>query len=284
MKNSKTREAHAKRMIQAQMFIHKHLDEDLTLHRVANVVGVSPYHFHRVFYAFTGESLNCYIRRLRLERAASLLKDTQQPVTDIALDSGYQTPASFSRAFRKVIGISPKNYRSQIHSEIKNYPIQQKESIMKPKIVHLKTLPIVFVRKEGSYEYSAKEAWKELLLFATKNYPNWMNAQKFGMGLDDPNITKEENLRFDACLSDSEKITISGNVRRRQLEGGKCAQFLHRGPYRKLEETFKAIFRDWYPMHHGELRDHPCICEYLNMELMDHDPAALLTNIYVPLK
>lgn len=99
--DNETWQAHAKSIWKALLFIQENLDEEVTLHQVAKAAHYSPYHFHRVFRAFTGESLHNYIRRLRMEKAAGRLRYSHQSVTDIALDSGYQTPSRSLEPFTR---------------------------------------------------------------------------------------------------------------------------------------------------------------------------------------
>ncbi len=54
-------------------YIEAHIDGDLSLEILADVASFSPFHFHRIFSAFVGETLNDFIKRLRIEKAASLL-------------------------------------------------------------------------------------------------------------------------------------------------------------------------------------------------------------------
>ena len=70
--------------------IEAHLDEQLTLNALAEVAHFSPYHFHRIFHAMVGETLNRFIQRLRCERAAMQLVGQQtKSISAIALDCGY---------------------------------------------------------------------------------------------------------------------------------------------------------------------------------------------------
>lgn len=284
--DNETWQAHAKSIWKAQLFIQENLDEKLTLHQIAKAANFSPHHFHRIFHAFTGESINNYIRRLRMEKAAGRLRYTHHRVTDIALDSGYQTPSSFSRAFHSVMGVSPHGYRSRGVDHLDGQPKNRshKEDIMtQPKIIQLPNQPVLFVRRVGSYQTTPAAAWKTLLAFAMEHHPLLSDARKFSIGLDDPNITGQERLRFDACLTAPETVIEKGDVGRQTLKGGKYAVFLHQGPYENLENTFDAIFQEWYPSHKDEVAELPCFCEHLNMELMESCPEELLTKIYVPL-
>src|SRR5207253_4223259 len=101
-----TEQTYRQRILIVQLFIEEHLDEELSLDRLARVAHFSPYHFHRLFRALVGETVTEYVRRLRLESAAVALKTTDKTVLQVALDAGYGTHEAFTRAFRQMFGIS----------------------------------------------------------------------------------------------------------------------------------------------------------------------------------
>jgi len=108
--------AHAeytKRINKVVDHINSHLDQELTLEELAKVACFSPFHFHRIFGTMTGERLSQYIGRLRLEKAASfLLQHPGKSITEVALDSGFSSSASFARAFKRHFGVSASDWRS----------------------------------------------------------------------------------------------------------------------------------------------------------------------------
>ena len=80
--------------------IEQNLASSLPLAHLAEVACFSPFHFHRIFKALTGETLTAFVQRLRIERAASMLvSEPETPVTHIALDCGFASSASFARVF-----------------------------------------------------------------------------------------------------------------------------------------------------------------------------------------
>ena len=86
-------------------YIAQHLDGDLSLAHLSTIGCFSPFHFHRIFQGITGETLNTHVRRVRLERAATLMKASlQKRITDVALEVGFAGTAEFSRAFRNHFG------------------------------------------------------------------------------------------------------------------------------------------------------------------------------------
>src|SRR6266542_210510 len=87
--------------------IARNLDEALDLETLARSACLSPFHFHRVFRGMTGETPLELIRRLRMERAAARLIESDGAITEIAFDAGYETHEAFTRAFRECFSTSP---------------------------------------------------------------------------------------------------------------------------------------------------------------------------------
>jgi AraC family transcriptional regulator len=99
------------RILRVLVHVQTHLDEDLSLDELAAIANCSPYHFHRVFSGMVGEGVKEHVRRLRLERAAQRLRFTGQPILQIALDAGYETHESFTRAFQALFDEAPSEFR-----------------------------------------------------------------------------------------------------------------------------------------------------------------------------
>lgn len=94
-------------------YIQNNLNKSLSLNELAKVANFSPYHFHRIFSSMVGETLNSFIQRLRIERAASMLTaNPKKSITEIALDYGFSSSASFARLFKNMYGMSASRWRS----------------------------------------------------------------------------------------------------------------------------------------------------------------------------
>lgn len=93
-------------------YIDRHLDQPLDLHQLADVANFSPFHFHRVFAAWMGETLGDYARRRRLEKAAFRLSCLPSaPVLETALATGFGSGEAFARAFKLKFGCTPSEWR-----------------------------------------------------------------------------------------------------------------------------------------------------------------------------
>ena len=79
--------------------------------KLALAAGLSRFHLVRLFSRMTGETLEQFLRRMRLERAAYMLIKSDHSILEISVDSGYQSPEAFSRAFRQAYGLIPTEYR-----------------------------------------------------------------------------------------------------------------------------------------------------------------------------
>lgn len=96
---------------QATDFINKNLRDDLSLGKISEALCMSPYHFAHVFKQTTGLAPHRYVIECRMEKAKSLLRDTNLPVNEIAQMVGYSSQSHFSSVFRQFTGQSPLRYR-----------------------------------------------------------------------------------------------------------------------------------------------------------------------------
>jgi len=87
-------------------YIENHLSEPLTVKKLSEAVGYSPFHFSRVFREETGEPLYRYVQQKRLSRCHEEIRRGEDPKT-IGFRYGYETVSGFLRAYRKKYGVSP---------------------------------------------------------------------------------------------------------------------------------------------------------------------------------
>ncbi len=92
-------------------------DPNISLISVAKYVGLSSAHFSTVFSQTVGRSFINYLTALRIERAKELLSTTNMKLSNIAMDIGYNEPNYFSHVFRKLEGITPKEYRTRTQGD-----------------------------------------------------------------------------------------------------------------------------------------------------------------------
>jgi AraC-like DNA-binding protein len=98
----------------AKAYIQDHLSEDLRLGQVAKAVNVSTFYFCKIFKQATGINFTDYLARMRIEKAKNLLLNPNLRVSEIAFEVGFQSLTHFNRIFKKVLGQSPTDYRSNL--------------------------------------------------------------------------------------------------------------------------------------------------------------------------
>ncbi|WP_369231483.1 GlxA family transcriptional regulator [Streptomyces sp. R21] len=103
---------------EVQQWITEHPAGDLSVEALAARAGFSPRHFARAFQAETGTTPGRYVDRVRLEHARRLLEDTADGVEEISRASGYGTPEAMRRAFVKVLGTAPAEYRRRFRPSL----------------------------------------------------------------------------------------------------------------------------------------------------------------------
>jgi AraC-like DNA-binding protein len=94
-----------------QQMMHRQLDRDLSLDDLAQAANLSKFHFARKFKQLTGNAPIPHFIHLKMQHACQLLDTTQEPIKRIANRAGYNDPQYFSRLFKRVIGVSPQQYR-----------------------------------------------------------------------------------------------------------------------------------------------------------------------------
>lgn len=93
-------------------YVAKHYSEDITLAKITGLVYVNGNYFSEMFKTCTGENFIDYLTRVRIDRAKTLLKDVAVKTYEVGMLVGYADPNYFSKVFKKVVGITPSQYRN----------------------------------------------------------------------------------------------------------------------------------------------------------------------------
>ncbi len=99
----------------AREFIAAHKTEQVSLRQVAAAAGASTFHFCKVFHRSTGLTFTNYLSRVRVEEARNRLLKPNQRISEVAYDCGFRSITQFNRAFKRAFGISPTEFRHQLH-------------------------------------------------------------------------------------------------------------------------------------------------------------------------
>jgi YesN/AraC family two-component response regulator len=107
----------AKLAARAQRYLDEHATKPFSTADLARQLGVSEAHLRRCFRAAYGKTPRRYAAEVQIMRGAVLLRATSQPIEKIALDLGYSSSTMFGKAFRRLLGVSPSEYRTGRRTE-----------------------------------------------------------------------------------------------------------------------------------------------------------------------
>ena len=264
-------------------YISANLHKPLQLDIIANRVNVSQRQLLRIMRSALNESLYAYIARQRMERAVMYMQTEDMNLTVLAEKVGYDNPQSFSKAFKKHFGISPRTYLNELYIRLQAHVRSSgnRQTILHPEIVEEERMELVYIRIFGKYgePESYATAWNKLVQFLKTNGALSRHTRFVGISFDDPNITQNNPYRFYACATVQKKISPAAEFGTIQIPAGKYAVYTLKGSYSGLQELYNHISINFdYTIRHGLAFE-----EYLNSP--QHSEAEnLLTKIYIPVK
>lgn len=288
------KEFHISQIGRARRFIRTHMNGTLSLSRVAREAGSSPFHFARIFLAYTNETPFDFLRRLRLIEAIGMLQeDPDGSITEIALSVGYETPSAFNKVFRKKLGLSPGEFRNL--GKEKQYdlvyglsrPSETEEMKMKINmsekhdIVSRPALHYIFLERTGPFAEVAPATWNEFARLQNgKIRPDQIRGM-LGLSTIDKGKSGEEAMIYQAGIAVAEKpAAIPGGLAYRKIGAGRYARFLLTGAYSQISPAFSQAFRALSEQA-VPLRDDYCAENYLN-DPRNIPEDQLQTEILVP--
>src|SRR5215475_13280329 len=250
---------YAQRINRVIDYLRENLDRQMKLEELAKVAGFSEFHFHRIFGAVSGETLNNFTNRLRLEKAARLLRYSDQSLTDIALDCGFSSSATFSRAFRSGYDTSPSQFRKS--GEIKKSKIRkelfpedayglpmsaaEKKAAFPVRLIDIPERQVAYIRVTNAFEM-------DRVLAALKTVIEWAKSQNifsqgilFGMSVDDPHVTPKHLYRYEVCLASSFPFECMEGMSKMKMPAMRYATTKVSGDIRKVSTAWDYLYRDW---------------------------------------
>ena len=241
--------------------LRAHLDQPLPLHELAKVANFSPFHFHRVFTATTGETVNAFTTRLRLQKAARALRYSSQRLTDIALDCGFSSSATFARTFRAVFAMTPSEYRQR--GEVNDRKIRkalvdadeyllpmspaQRTQTFRVQVRARAGRRIAYLRVANAFAPGrVQRAFQTMRRWAI-GHDLWNGAELFGMSADDPHTTPKHLYRYEVCLAPSRPLPahLGHGISATELAPMRCATLRVEGDLRRVSTAWDYLYRDW---------------------------------------
>ena len=291
-KKDKLRLEYSQRINKAMDYIDENLSQTLSLDDIAKQACFSSFHFHRIFSVLVGETVNNFISRKRVENAAcTLLRGYDYTISEIAEMSGFNSPASFSRAFKKYYGISAtdmQNMTKSQHSKIckvdskngkKEFSVEDyicninklfKKMDMKTN-VEVKEMPeykVAYIRHTGDFSQLGP-VFERLFKWAGRNGYLNQDSKAIAVYHDDPKITEAEKVRTSVCCIMDRDFKAEGEIGEMAVKKGKYAvghfevnhnEFQDAWDYMcawTIENDYEAGEGDYYEIYHNDNNTHP---------------------------
>ncbi len=297
---------HIKKINKVIDYIILNLSAPLPVEQLAEVAGLSKFHFHRVFKEQMSETVEQFIVRKRMEKAGrELARPTDTPIAEIAYELGYSSVALFCRKFKAHFGMTATEYRSRNREEnSKNRQLtrtnQEYISVLTRYLCDSKSIKIgnemmnctfeikqvepkrvIYYRHVGAYNLMGPSIGK-LMQWA---YPRGLVKNPLLVGanyLDDPDITPVDKLQSDVFLVVDQDVKVDGEIGKYTIDGGRYA-------VGRFEIAMSEFADAWHAMcrlieEHGcQSVDGPHHELYLNNP-DEHPQKKHLVDIYVPVK
>lgn len=262
-------------------YISANLHTPLQLDSIAGKMNVSQRQLLRIMRSALNESLYSYIARQRVERAVLYMQIEKMSLKKLSEMVGYDNPQSFSKAFRKQMGISPKTYIKSLQTRIEGY-VQGSGDMnnLQHEINNFEGLELVYIRVFGKYgeEEPYEMTWNKLIDFLKENQAFTPETRFIGLSFDDPNVTNASQCRFYACASVQKKIMPTGEFGTILLREGKYAIYTLTGSYSGLQELYDNITVNFeYTIRHGMTFEEYITCSTGNSQEQ-------ITKVYIPIK
>lgn len=240
-------------------YVRGNLGRQLKLEELAQVACFSEFHFHRIFGAVTGETLNDFTSRLRLEKAARLLRFSGRSVTDIALDCGFSSSATFSRAFRSGYDTSPSEFRksgvikkSKIRKELgsgQEYVIpmsaEAKRAAFPVRMIDVPERRVAYIRVTDAFDWDKVLASFKTMIGWAKSQGIFPQGTLFGMSMDDPDVTPKHLYRYEVCFASSSPFECMEGVSEMKMPAMRYAVTKVSGDIRKVATAWDYLYRSW---------------------------------------
>jgi AraC family transcriptional regulator len=244
--------------------IVRNLARPLQLQEVAQAACFSPFHFHRIFKLLLGETLNEFVKRLRLERALYLMSHApRRPLTDVALSCGFSSSSDFSRSFRQHYGLPPSSFdlegfRASRRQEferalagqdgaarIASLPAGDNPDGFEARLRQLPARTVAYIRVLDPYrEGVAQAACERLLAWAEER--GLADGQWLGYMWEEPEIVALADCRYDVALV-VDAVEPSGEIGRFEFPPMCVAEVVIKGDIGLEARAIDWLYKTWLP-------------------------------------
>jgi len=246
------------RLQRAIDFVEARLFDELPLATIARAATCSPWHFHRLFTSLTGETPASYVRKRRLADICRRLVETKEPLVDLALGCGFESQATFTRAFTRDIGVSPGRFRKErLLAVTHRYPpldlaallARARRECMEPRIVRLPAFHVVGMagRFTPATTSHIPLLWERFVPYMDR-IPYRRGSHTLGVCVDaDPSTIEQDGFTYVAGVEVERIGDVPEGLMALTVPANAYAVFTHTGHIAYFPDTVKQVWGRWLP-------------------------------------
>lgn len=278
-----TQSSYRTRLDRVTAYLHANLETDIGIDALSDVACLSSYHWHRIYTAMSGETVATTLRRLRLQRAADRLANSDAKIAQIATLAQYGSQDAFSRAFREAYGKAPAAYRkSGSHAAFKAAHESADAAGFAVSVEHHNPVRCISVPHTGPY-LQIDAAMGQLFGALAQNEMLGPDTQMQAVFFDDPDLVATDDLRAAACAPCADDTNLPEGTEELLRPAGTYAKLEYTGPYADMKDAYRWLYGVWLPNSGYEISERPGFEAYLNSPV-DTAPAELRTDIFLPVE
>ncbi|MFZ4930319.1 AraC family transcriptional regulator [Chryseobacterium sp. Mn2064] len=250
--------------------IETNFDREITAHEIELLSHYSYRNFQRVFFKIFNETVSGFQKRLKLENSYKKLIYTEDKISEIAWQVGYDNIQSFSKAFKKQFSVSPVEARKQKQDVFRQF-IENGSPNLKFEIKYKDEVIVYckFIKTKDYHNAEIDALWKEI------EPEDEIFESAYGIIHDQPLITNRFHCRYGAA------VTYDNDLKgflKKEIFGRKYVKFTHYGLYEHILGTYRSFYRFWLSEQSLLLDNSDVIEEYTETESGEK-----VTHIYFPL-
>jgi AraC family transcriptional regulator len=275
-------------------YVDAHPGDDLSLERLSGIAEFSKYHFHRQFSAIFGIGVHKYVQLVRMKRASFEAAFRRRGFLAVALECGYDSHESFSRAFKLLLGQTPSEFRERPawHAWHAAFRPLSEIRMRHMSFVGIDSNVTVIDFPETRVAALEHRGDPALVPDAIRRFIEWRRQNGLAPGVsatfnilyDNPEDTPPDAYRLDICAAIRRPVAPnSAGVVEKIIPGCRCARLRHVGPDETLAAALEYLYSTWLPASSEEPADVPLFIQRVRF-FPDVPEGEAVVDIFLPLR
>lgn len=243
-------------IINAVDFIEENLQQEISVGDIADSVFFSIFHFCRTFNKIVGHSPYDYLMRRRISESAKNLLNTNKKIIDIAFDYQFNSPETYSRAFKRVFGLPPNQWKKRCFLNRRQYMPRitqenlrhvNKGEFLKPKLIEKETFFIEGLSTQADRDPAIIQDLWHVFKDLRHTIRNKVQPKKYHGISFCPSETGNQAWFYMAAVEVNSLDNMNLCTTGKKIPAMTCASFIHKGPIKDLNFTLDYIYHTWLP-------------------------------------